>query len=263
MRTIPADPPDYDKIGLSLTFVLRCCPPKGIVLIAGVTGSGKSTTLAAVIKYILTNNTPIKGNIITHEEPIEFTYDNVISHHSIIVQSQIPECFKSFPAANREAMRRKPAAIVVGELRDTETISSAIEASLTGHPAFATIHSSSITDIISRIVGLHPTEEKETALFNIISTCKMLIAQRLVKKRDGNLMAVQEYLCVTDEIRKDLMALGAPLEQNVNQYISSLMDKSTGRESEFASQTFKVQGEKLYEEGIIGEDSLILLTSDS
>lgn len=263
LRAIPADPLDYQKIGLNLKFVERCCPTKGIVLIAGVTGSGKSTTLSSIIKYILENDTPIKGNLICHEEPIEFTYENVISHHSIIVQSQIPECFKSFPAANREAMRRKPAGILVGELRDTETISAAIEASLTGHPAFATIHSSSISDIISRIVGLHPSEEKESALFNILCTAKMLIAQRLVKKTDGKLMAVQEYLYITDQVRKDMLNLGSPLEQNVNNYIESLMNASDGSEEAIASKTFKQQGHELFNARIISEQGLTLLTGDS
>lgn len=263
MRTIPSDPPDFTTIGLNETFVIRCCPPRGIILIAGVTGSGKSTTLASIIKYILERETAIRGNIVTHEEPIEFTYENIISRHSIIVQSQIPECFASFKEANREAMRRKPGGIVVGELRDRETIGAAVEAALTGHPAFATIHSSSITDIISRIVELHEPHEKETALFNILRTSKMLIAQRLVKKVNGKLMAVQEYLYLTDEIRKHLTSLGSPLEQNVNEYIQSLMDKSTGAESELASQSFKAQGRQLFEQGVIDETALNYLSVDS
>lgn len=258
MRAIPSDPYPYTALNLKERFVTRCCPPKGIVLIAGVTGSGKSTTLSSIIRYILENDTPIKGNLITHEEPIEFTYDNIVTHHSIIVQSQIPENFKSFGAANREAMRRKPALILLGELRDAETIESAVEASLTGHPVFGTVHSSAVTEIIPRLLAQFPPNQKSQALFDIISTVEVLIAQRLIPKTDGKLMAVQEYLHFTNEIRQELLEIDDPLE--VNRRIHSLMAEGKPDIEYFASPTFEVQGRKLFEDGIIDEKGLIYLT---
>jgi defect-in-organelle-trafficking protein DotB len=103
---------------------------------AGETGSGKSTTLSSFIRYILEEDTHIQGNIITIEEPIEFRYNEIQSRHSVISQSQVPEHFSSFALAVREAMRRKPALLLVGELRDQESFSAAIELSQTGHPYF-------------------------------------------------------------------------------------------------------------------------------
>ena len=121
--------------------------PHGSFLVSGATGSGKTTTFAAIIRHILENDTPIKGHILTHEEPIEYRYDKIQSSHSIIVQSQIPDHFPTFHAANREAMRRRPAMVLVGELRDLETIQSAVEIARTGHAIFATVHATDVASI--------------------------------------------------------------------------------------------------------------------
>lgn len=259
MRAIPSTPYRFDAIGLQEWWVKLCCPPKGIVLIAGVTGSGKSTTLSSIIRYILENNTAIKGNIITHEEPIEFTYENIKTNHSVVVQSQIPENFKGFGAANREAMRRKPAAILVGELRDAETISSAVEASLTGHPVFGTVHAGAITEIIPRLIAQYPNE-KSKALYDIISTCAMLVAQRLIPKTDGKLMAVKEHLFLTESLRKELLKIDDPLE--VNRRIQVLMDNGSMDEKAHASLTFAKQGEMLLQRGIINAEGMVYLTGE-
>ena len=158
-------------------------------------------------------------------------------------------------------MRRKPAAILVGELRDRETITSAVEASLTGHPVFATVHSSAITEIIPRLIAQYPTEEKENSLFDIISTSVMLIAQRLVRKTDGKLMAVQEYLYLTDKIRSMLLKISSPID--INKKIHELMKRGSFDENSPISPTFARQGERLYEQGIIGEEGLMFLKSES
>lgn len=256
MRTIPSEPIQYDKLGIDEVFIRRCCPTDGIVLVAGVTGSGKSTTLASIIRYILEHDTPIKGNIITHEEPIEYTYDTIESVHSIVEQSQIPENFDSFYAANREALRRKPAAILVGELRDTETITSAIEASLTGHPVFATVHAGSITDIVTRLVGKFETN-KNTALLDIISTSSMFVAQRLVPDVNGKLFAVREYLYFTKELKRKLESLG---DSNlVNAEIQKIMETGSDDPSSVASLTFEKQGDILFAQGKINEKGLLWL----
>lgn len=251
MRAIPKDPYRYNEIGLKEKFVIRCLPAQGIVLVAGKTGSGKSTTLSSIMRYALEGDTPIKGNIITHEDPIEFTYDNIVSRHSIVVQSQIPDNFTDFGAANREAMRRKPAAIIVGELRDRETIMSAVEATLTGHPVFGTVHSSSVTEVVPRMVAQFPTEEKSNALFEIISNTVMIVAQRLIKKVDGKLMAVQEYLYLTEKIREELLVISDPIAMNIK--IKELMKRGSFDENSPISPMFSVQGEKLFKEGLIDE----------
>lgn len=260
MRTIPANPPTYKDIGLPLSFVQRCCPNKGIVIVSGATGEGKSTSLAAIIRYILEENTSIRGNIISHEDPIEFVYDNIVSAHSIVAQSQIPECFATFHDANREAMRRKPAAILIGELRDRETIVSAVEASLTGHPVFATVHASSVTAIIQRILTQFSIDEKNNALFNLLDTSVMFVSQRLIPKVDGKRMAVREYLYFSNEIRDELLRIDDPLQ--VNRRIMEIMANGSDDENAIASKTFAQQGEDLLKKGIIGQAGYDRLRTD-
>lgn len=260
LRAIPADPLHFTQIGLTEEFVRMCCPPSGIVYISGVTGSGKSTTLSSVIRYVLQNQTPIKGNILSHEEPIEFTYDNIPSQHSIVVQSQIPECFKDFRAANREAMRRKPGAIIVGEIRDKESVKSAIEASVTGHPVFATVHAGSVVKVVSRLVSQFDKSEQTKALFEIISSTAAIIAQRLVRKVNGKLMAVQEYVFFSKEIRDQLFQQNS--ERDINLILAKYIENSSKENSVFASPSFAEQGRILYEQGVIGNEGLITLTAD-
>lgn len=207
VRSIPESPPVYDQIGLDLSIVKAAIPPDGIVLVAGPTGSGKTTTYAAIMRYILENDTPIKGNIITHEEPIEFTYDTVPSSHSIIAQSQVPTHFKTFYDANRAAMRRKPALIMIGELRDQETIRAAVEASMTGHPVFGTVHAVNVAAVMRRLISRFPTEERATAIFDIVEASRFVMSQKLVPGKAGRRVAAREYLVFTEDVREQLLQL--------------------------------------------------------
>ena len=182
--------------------------PHGSFLVSGATGSGKTTTFAAIIRHILENDTPIKGHILTHEEPIEYRYDKIQSSHSIIVQSQIPDHFPTFHAANREAMRRRPAMVLVGELRDLETIQSAVEIARTGHAIFATVHATDVASIPQRLVSRYPQDAQREAIFDIIDTTHAMMTQRLVKGVDNRLVALRECLVLTREIRNHLLNLG-------------------------------------------------------
>ena len=209
MRTIPNDPPTVDDIGLDGGFVLdNCTPENGIVLVAGKTGSGKSTTFAAIMRYILEHDTPIKGNIITSEQPIEYTYSGITSTHSVITQSEVPKHIKQFDMANEAAMRRHPALAMIGELRDGPTIQSAVELSLTGHPVFGTVHSGTVSTVIKRLVTRFPESEQAMAIADLIETLRCIIAQQLVPRADGKgLMAVREYLKFDQPIRDELYSL--------------------------------------------------------
>lgn len=207
LRSIPNEPIPYQKLGLDEDLVRACIPRDGIVYVAGATGSGKTTTFASIIRYILEHDTPIKGNLLTHEEPIEFTYDSINSKHSIIVQSEVPHHFKDFYAANREAMRRKPGLILVGEMRDEATIRAGVEASLTGHPVYATVHATDVPSVMRRLISRFPTNDRATAIYDIVDTARVIMAQRLVKGVDGKMLAVREYLKFTDEIREELASL--------------------------------------------------------
>jgi len=207
MRAIPTNPPKYDEIGLSEDILYAATPRDGIVYIAGATGSGKTTTFAAIIRYILENETPISGNLITHEEPIEFTFESVRSRHSIIVQSQVPTHFENFYIANREGMRRKPGLIMIGEMRDEETIRASIEAALTGHPVFGTVHAMNVAAVMRRLISRFPENERATAIFDIVETARFIMAQRLVKGINGKQVAAREYLVFDEVSREELIGL--------------------------------------------------------
>lgn len=244
LRGIPNEPPSYNKIGLDEQLVRSCIPNDGIVYVAGATGSGKTTTFAAIIRYILENDTPIKGNLITHEEPIEFTYDSINSRHSIVLQSEIPNHFKDFYAANREAMRRKPGLILVGEMRDESTIRAGVEASLTGHPVFATVHATDVPSVMRRLISRFPSNERATAIYDLVDTARMILAQRLVKSTSGKLIAVREYLSFTDEIRRELSSL-----EDMGKVTSAV-----ARIVERQGHSFRNEAKSLLAQGIISKE---------
>lgn len=257
MRAIPSEPLHYSKIGLDKEFVHKCCPTNGIVIIAGETGSGKTTTIASIIREILEGDTLIKGNILTHEEPIEFNYDTIFSTHSVVNQSQIPENFKTFMDANREAMRRKPAAVLLGELRDEETIKAALELALTGHPVFGTVHSTQVSTIIQRMVSRFPDAVKSTTCFDLIDCARIYISQRLVKNiRTGKLFGVREYLVFNQALRVELKKLGDPTL--INNRITEIMFESDGKG--LASLNFAKQADLLLAQGVIDEHGYRHLT---
>ncbi len=244
IRAIPVDPPKPENIGLSPSILKAATPKTGIVYVAGATGSGKTTTFAAILRHILEGETPIKGNIVTYEEPIEFRFHMIKSRHSVIVQTQVPDMISDFYTGIREAMRRKPELIMIGELRDEETIRSAVEASLTGHAVFATVHASSVAKIARRLISRFPEGERPTAIFDIVETAQFMMAQRLVRTRAGGLTAAREYLVFTDEIRDFLM--GMEQMGKVTLAIKQLVDER--------GHSFAKEAAQLLAAGVIDED---------
>jgi defect in organelle trafficking protein DotB len=243
IRRIPNDPPTIADVKLDADLVKGMTPRDGIVIIAGATGQGKTTTFAALMRYILEGDTPIKGNLITAEEPIEFRFDGIPSSHSICVQSQVPEMAKSFSAFIREAMRRAPKLIMIGEMRDQETVMAAIEASLTGHPVFATAHATDVPSIARRLITRFPENERSTAIFDIIDTARVFMAQRLVRGQDGKLHPAREYLSFDEEIRAELSSLTqmGQVTQRLKHFVSS------------RGHSFAAEAERMLFEGIIDQ----------
>lgn len=243
MRTIPDEPPTIEQIGLNAEFVEeKCTPENGIVLVCGPTGSGKSSTFAAILRYILEHDTRIKGNIITAEQPIEFTYETIQSNHSIITQSEIPIHFKSFSISNEAAMRRHPNLAMIGELRDEQTIQAAVELALTGHPIFATVHSNTVSTVIKRMISRFPVNSQSSAIADIVETTRLIIAQRLLPRADGKgQVAAREYLQFTPEVKEKLSSI-----TDITKIIFEIdnLVKSHGH-------SFAKEGEKLYEAGLI------------
>lgn len=249
LRTIPTDPPPPHEIGLQEDVVRKACPHDGCVYIAGKTGQGKSTTFASIIRFILENDTPIKGNHLTHEEPVEFTFDNILSEHSIIAQSQIPTHFSDFYAANREAMRRKPGFILIGEMRDKETITAGVEASLTGHPVFGTVHAIDVAAVMRRLISRFPENERATAIFDIIETARFILAQRLLPAVDGKLVAAREWLEFTPEIREQLLDLSD----------MGMVTQKTRELVLLRGHSFEKEADRLLREGRISEETAMTL----
>lgn len=204
IRTIPGIPPDIETLDLPQAILDAMAPQEGIVYVTGATGSGKSTLLASIIKSIV-EEPDSNRKVLTYEAPIEFVYDGVKMPSSIVAQSEIPKHLPSFAAGVRNALRRKPHLILVGEARDTETISAALEAALTGHPVYTTLHTNGVSETIRRLVGSFPQEERTGRTIDIIETLRLIIWQRLVPSTDGKRVALREYLVFSEEIRDKLL----------------------------------------------------------
>lgn len=203
-RTIPTDPPSLESMDLPPAIVDAITPEQGVVYVTGATGSGKSTLLAAIIRNIVEAEESHR-KVLTYEAPIEFVFDNVEKISSIVSQSEIPRHLPSFAAGVRNALRRKPRLILVGEARDPETIAAVMEAAMTGHPVYTTLHSNSVAETIRRLVITFPPEERQGRTVDIIETVRLVISQRLVPTLDGKRVAIREYLVFDELIRDKLL----------------------------------------------------------
>lgn len=202
LRVIPNEPPTLANMKLPKSLMNFIVPWQGIVIVAGATGSGKTTLLAAILREILENHS---GKILTYESPIEFVYDRVKAKNAIISQTEIPKNLASFPTAVRNALRRKPNYILVGEARDTETIGAVIDAALTGHTVYTTVHSNGVVDTIRRMVASFPQDERYGRTVDLLSLTKLILWQTLVKTTDEKRAPAREWLVITPKIRDYLL----------------------------------------------------------
>lgn len=203
MRSIPLDPPKLEEMDLPEKLLNSIIPKQGIVIVAGSTGSGKSTLLSSIMREILETR---NGKILSYEAPIEFVYDNVTAENASISQSEIPLHLKDFPTAVRNAMRRKPQYILVGEARDKETISAVIDAALTGHTVFTTVHSNGVADTMRRMVAAFPQEERYGRTVDLISLTRAIVWQTLVPSQSGKRLPLREWLVLDPEMRDGLLS---------------------------------------------------------
>lgn len=204
IRTIPTMPPLLEDMKLPRQIIENMAPKQGMVLVTGATGSGKSTLLAAIIRRLLEEKNSNR-KILTFESPIEFVYDDVIKPTSSIAQTPIPELLPSFEEALRNSLRRKPAVILVGEMRDRETISQGITASMTGHLLYSTVHTNGVSETVRRMVNSFPAEEQDARAGDIITALKMVVSQMLIPSTDGKRVALREYLVMTDDIAMQML----------------------------------------------------------
>lgn len=194
-RTIPSKILSMDDLGMGQIFKDLAMVPRGIVLVTGPTGSGKSTTLAAMVDYI--NDTKY-DHILTVEDPIEFVHE---SKKSLVNQREVHRDTLGFNEALRSALREDPDVILVGEMRDLETIRLALSAAETGHVVFGTLHTSSAAKTIDRIVDVFPAEEKEMVRSMLSESLQGVISQTLLKKSGGGRIAAHEIMVGTPAIR--------------------------------------------------------------
>lgn len=195
LRTIPSDILTLDQLGAPEIFKQIINQPTGIVLVTGATGSGKSTTLAAMVDHINANK---REHILTIEDPIEFVHQNKMC---VINQREVHRDTHSFNNALRSALREDPDVILVGELRDLETIRLAISAAETGHLVFGTLHTNSAPKTIDRIIDVFPAEEKAMIRSMLSESLRAVISQTLLKKNGGGRIAAHEIMIGIPAIR--------------------------------------------------------------
>ena len=232
IRAIKSEIPNFESLKLPRVLADLIMEPRGLILVVGATGSGKSTTLAAMIDH---RNTGTSGHILTIEDPIEFLHRH---KKSIVNQREVGLDTKSYHEALKNAMREAPDVILIGEIRDQETMEAAIAFSETGHLCLATLHSNNADQTIERILNFFPETAHKNILMNLSLNLKAVVSQRLVVGKDGKRLPAVEVLINTPVIR-DMMR-----RQQVHE-IKEAMDRSL----EDGMQTFDQALFRMYKEG--------------
>jgi twitching motility protein PilT len=203
MRVIPWEVPTFEKLGLPPVLAQIAEAERGMVLVTGVTGSGKSSTMAALINYI---NQRESGHILTLENPIEFLHKDI---NCSVTQREVGSDTIDFKMGLRAALRQDPDVIMIGELRDAETIDTAIKAAETGHVLMSTLHTPDAQSTIMRMMAMFPPEEQEMVRIRLAESLTAVISQRLLPKATGKGRAVAAEIMVNTPSIKDLIIEGS------------------------------------------------------
>ena len=241
IRTIANEIPDFAKLGLPDTLKEIIMSKRGLVLVVGATGSGKSTSLAAMIDH---RNKNSAGHIVTVEDPVEFVH---VSQQSLITHREVGIDTHSWHNALKNTLRQAPDVILIGEIRDTETMEHAIAFAETGHLCLGTLHSNSANQTIDRIINFFSEERRKQLLMDLSSNLRAIISQRLVKKADGKGRCAAIEILINTPIVADKLLKGEFHE------IKAIMGKSR----ELGMKTFDYSLFELYNEGVISYEEAI------
>ena len=241
VRYIPGSVPALSSLGLPPVLKDIVMQKRGLILMVGATGSGKSTSLAAMIDY---RNAEKSGHILTLEDPVEFIFKN---RKSIVNQREVGTDTKAFPIALKNALRQAPDVILIGEIRDRDTMSMALQYAQSGHLAMATLHANNSYHAMNRIISFYPLENRPTLLLDLSASLQAVVSQRLVRTKAGTRKVAAEVLLNTRHI-SELIEKG-----EINE-IKEAMEKSMAP----GSQTFEQSLFKLFVDGDITQDEAML-----
>ncbi|MAL86922.1 MAG: twitching motility protein [Opitutae bacterium] len=249
MRVLASDIPSIQEVGLPSDKIWQDITSlkRGLVLVTGVTGSGKSTTISALINHI---NLYRKTRIITLEDPVEFLFK---SENSMVSQRQVGQDVETFSSGLRSALRENPDVIFVGEIRDTETASLALSAAETGHLVFSTLHTRDAKGALSRIVDMFPSEQTKSLCLQLSFSLSFVLSQKLVPRMDGNgrILAM--------EVLKNIPALGNLIRSGNWQQVYSTMET----QSKEGMMTMEQHLLHLYQHEVISKESAITYTNEA
>lgn len=210
MRSLPNLPPTMKDLNIEDKIIENWAPRQGLIMITGPTGSGKSTLLAAGNRMLIERAQGC-GKMLTYEAPIEYVYDQISGERSLVAQTEIPKHLPDFAAGVRNALRRKPNIILVGEARDRETVSAAIEAGQTGHAVYSTAHTTGVAATIRRMVSVFEPSERTERAFALMETLRMVVTQALVPKIGGGRLGLREFMVFDENVREIMLEL--PVER--------------------------------------------------
>jgi twitching motility protein PilT len=243
LRVIPFDVPTFETLHLPAVLATVASAERGMILVTGVTGSGKTSTMAAMVNHI---NQTQRKHIVTLENPIEFLHRDV---NSSVTQREIGVDTDDFRVGLRAALRQDPDVVLIGELRDPETIDTALKAAETGHLVISTLHTPDAVTTVTRLVAMFPAEEQPVARLRVADALQAVVSQRLLPRADGHgRAAALEILICTDAVR-DLITDPSRTAE--------LHDYMRDGRDEFGMQTFDQHLMDLVAEGVVGSDTAL------
>lgn len=254
LRHLPEDFKPLDESQIDGRLLAGMYPDDGLGLVCGATGAGKSTLLAQLIRR-KAEQPDADCRIVTFEDPAEFSFDQIETESCEIIQSQIGDHVADFPRAIRNALRRDPDIIMIGESRDAETIKASVLAAQTGHAVYSTLHANSVQTAFLRLVQALPVEELHSIMGSVLDAIRFVVCQKLVPSLDGRRVPVREWVVFTKEMRSRLLTAAS---RNI-----SLLPAEAGRLVEEFGVTKVRHAEALRDEGRIDSVYVDLIRAES